>query len=441
MKKLFFLLLVFCINNAFTEKSGSVHLKGRLDITGPVVVMAYNGASSMLGDSRDIKIKIDEHGFFDTIIPLKKAEYYSIRRNTIYLSPGDDMEIYINETNTEAKFKGKGDVVNEYMKYRLFPKGGSYLEAGKNIKKDFPSTKAFIDSAATVRLSQLKNLTGVSQEFKQLEEARIEADIINSYLAFASYSGMVNKVEIKKSAFITEIEPSVKPLIKKITDEKYLDVAVVRDVLSMSGDPSSQILFEGINLPERTKELYEAADYVSKLRREATPKVIDDSKQYARNMRNNDFKTELINKVVQASKLLPGEPAIDIEIEDRAGNIHKLSELKGKVLYVDFWATWCGPCIAESPIFNELNKKYTGKDIFFIQISTDNNRKAWLDFTDKKSSSLPQFISKDIRLKDEWAIFYIPRFILIDKDFRIINSYAELPSDKNIEVILNNIVK
>lgn len=443
MKPFLSIFLLSVLTFSCKETPTFIHLKGQLDGMGPVAIMSYDAASSMLGDSRDIKIHTDAQGFFDTIIPLSKPEYYSIRRNTLYLTPGDDMEIYINENSHEAKFTGKGAEVNEYMKYRLFPKAGSFIEAGRNIRSDFTTTKTLVDSLAGVRSLQLHEMKKAGKDFKQLEEARIHADIINSYVSYISYSNEFRsdskeEMKAKKNGFIQHVVPLVNPLLSKIIDEKYLDVAVVRNVIGLSEDSSFAALFEGITLPERTKELYEAAGYVNKLRNEATLAVVNESKTYAESMKSKDFKVEVVGKITQASKLLPGASAIDITMEDKSGNVSKLSDYKGKVIYMDFWATWCGACIAESPVFIELSKKYTGKEIVFLQISTDNNREAWGKFVEKEKAALPQFISKDTRLKDEWAIFYIPRFILIDKNFNIVNAYAELPSNTNIENILND---
>lgn len=58
----------------------TVHLKGQLKGMVPAEVMRYNGTASMIGDSRDILIHTDENGYFDTIIELKKSEYFSISR-------------------------------------------------------------------------------------------------------------------------------------------------------------------------------------------------------------------------------------------------------------------------------------------------------------------------------------------------------------------------
>ena len=144
-KNIFFIVFIILCAVSCTEKKSNfintVHLKGQLfDMGSQNVRMRFDGAASMLGDSRDILLKTDAAGYFDTTFVLKEPTYYTISRNTLYLTPGDDMTIKVTQTNTEAEFSGIGAEANNYMKFRLFPKGGSYLEAGGNLRGDFVST-------------------------------------------------------------------------------------------------------------------------------------------------------------------------------------------------------------------------------------------------------------------------------------------------------------
>lgn len=439
--------LTACTGNNKSTENDTVHIKGRLINMGSNTVrMSYNGAASELGDSRDIELQLDSAGHFDTIITIKEPTYFNISRNTLYLTPGDDLTVKITPNNDEAEFSGVGAEVNNYMKYRLFPKGGSYLQAGANIKKDFATTKVVIDSLANLRTTELNTLQNASDEFKKLEKARITADIINSYICYASYSslfrGMKTEEEFNKKfkEFSQTIAPEVNPLFKQIAPEGFLDVAVVRDVISYSADSTLTAWFEGVTIPQRTKELISCTTEVGKLRGEASKEVIDEVSTFAQNIQNKDFKTEVVSKIEQVSKLLPGQPAPDIEIEDIKGNKQMLSDFKGKVIYLDLWATWCGPCIQESPAFEALSKKYTRKDIIFLPVSTDTDTPKWLNYLDEHHKDLTQYHSTDKALKTEWAIFYIPRFILIDKNFTIINAYAPKPSSEEITPIIDAVL-
>ena len=313
------------------------------------------------------------------------------------------------------------------MKFRLFPKGGSYLEAGGNLRGDFVSTKALVDSLAAIRMHTLDTLSNVSDAFKKLETARIKADIINSYICYASYSrmfaGVKNEEEMraKWNEFNVSLTQDVTPLYKEIMNEDMLNVAVVRDVLSYQEDSTlASLWFKDISIPARTTELYACAKIVDNLRNEASEQTVNEAKAFLQTVKNADFVTEIEGKIVQASKLLPGQPAIDFEMLDVEGNVKHLADFRGKVIYIDLWATWCGPCIQESPAFEALGKKYAGKDIVFLPVSTDTTTKPWLRYLDGHKKELTQYHSNDVALKESWAIMYIPRFILIDKDFNIV---------------------
>ncbi|MTG98972.1 MULTISPECIES: TlpA family protein disulfide reductase [Myroides] len=82
----------------------------------------------------------------------------------------------------------------------------------------------------------------------------------------------------------------------------------------------------------------------------------------------------------------------DITIVDADGNKIKLSSLKGKVLFVNFWATWCPPCIKEMPSIQSLKEKFKKEDIAFIMIDVDGDHNKAQSFMDRKQYNLPVYI-------------------------------------------------
>lgn len=254
------------------------------------------------------------------------------------------------------------------------------------------------------------------------------------------FSGKKNREEMMKAynEFMTSILPIVKPVIKEIADDRFLDVNVVRGVMLEVASMDDKSWTEDITLSPRTIELKKCASVVSELRREATPDVVAKAQSFILTVKNTDFATELKNKVAQSSKLLPGQDAIDFVMTDRDGNNKNLSDFKGKPIYIDFWATWCGPCIQESPYFDTLSKDYPG--VTFLAMSTDTNRKAWLSYISSHEKNAPQFNTVDNVIREKWGIFYIPRFVVIDKNFKIVDAYAPVPSkDKELRQILDKL--
>lgn len=437
---------------ARADNDGRVHLKGQLIGMGTTnVKMQYDGAAAIVGDSRDLTLHTDKNGCFDTTIVLKQPTYYNISRNTLYLSPGDDLTVRITTNNREATFTGRGAEANEYMKYRLFPKSGSYIEGGSNLRADFAQTKALIDSLATLRRGELAALKGVSNQFKQLEGARITADVLNSYISYITYATWLRGEKKTQEQLTEEIQTFYKnltayanPLYKLLAKDELMDVAVVRSVMGYIVQPENDTFKawgEGVNLSPRISEMYQAAAKVGILRGRTDRNTIDSIQVFADNLTNKEFAVELQAKIKQAQKLAKGSPAIDITFADVEGNTHRLSEFKGKILYLDFWATWCGPCKQESPYFEKMSKEYAGKDIVFIPISTDTNHKAWLNYLNAHAKELKQYNCVDPKLHSEWAIFYIPRFVLIDKDFNIVDAYAPRPSEAAAKTLIDSLLK
>lgn len=453
MKKGIYLFVTTALFVGCTSpKETTVHLKGQLIGMGSnTVTLAYDGAESLVGNSKDFMLITDENGNFDTTLTITEPAYYQVCRNTLYLTPGDDLTIKITQDSKEAEFVGKGAEVNEYMKYRQLPKCGSFLESGKNILGTYEETKVLVDSLANERKIQLSALNNVTEEFKKMEYARIKADMANSYLSYSTYAILresnLNTIE-KRRHFVDSVTQKTvkdaKPIFVELNNDKFLDIAVVRhimyDVINPRNEPR-KFLAEGLTISPYMTELYTAYRYVNKLRGKISEELFNEVNTFIGTMKQPELVTEIKAKVEQATKLMKGRPAIDFEMTDVDGNVHKLSEFKGKILFLDFWATWCGPCVYESPFFEKLAKEYEGKDILFIPISTDKNKKDWLDFLSAHKKELPQYNSVDEKINSGWAIHSIPRFVLIDKDFNIIDAYASKPSQEETKELLKSLLQ
>jgi thiol-disulfide isomerase/thioredoxin len=143
----------------------------------------------------------------------------------------------------------------------------------------------------------------------------------------------------------------------------------------------------------------------------------------------------------QLVRLVKGTPASDFEMYDINGKTVRFHDVigKGKVVYIDFWATWCGPCRQEFPHIERLVEKYKDNpNIEFIGISLDNNIGRWQNFLREsgKASKMRQYIIPE-NFNSPFAIEYnvkaIPRFMVFDKEGNIIDINAPRPSDPNFE--------
>lgn len=137
-----------------------------------------------------------------------------------------------------------------------------------------------------------------------------------------------------------------------------------------------------------------------------------------------------------------GSPSpLFVNYENFAGGTTSLTDLKGKYVYLDIWATWCGPCKREIPHLKALEKEFKGKNIEFVSISVDNvdgrrgSRESWLQMVEKDQlGGVQLFADKDFNSQfiRDYNINSIPRFILVDPNGNIVDPNAIRPSDPQI---------
>jgi thiol-disulfide isomerase/thioredoxin len=136
----------------------------------------------------------------------------------------------------------------------------------------------------------------------------------------------------------------------------------------------------------------------------------------------------------------PGEAAIDFTYPDKDGGDVSLSDFVGSVVYIDVWATWCGPCRAEMPFLHELESEYSDKNVTFIGVSLDEekNRQAWLDMmVDKDMKGVQLFADGWSQITKDYAINGIPRFMLFDTEGNVASLDASRPSSDDIRPALD----
>lgn len=151
-------------------------------------------------------------------------------------------------------------------------------------------------------------------------------------------------------------------------------------------------------------------------------------------------------KQAMATQKLTGNASPTFDYENAKGGKTKLEDLRGKYVYIDVWATWCGPCRAEIPFLQKVEEKYKGKKIEFVSISVDEmkDHEKWKKMVAEKNLGGIQVFADN-----NWASAFIaayginsiPRFILLDPKGNVVNADAERPSDPKLQTILDGLLK
>ena len=142
----------------------------------------------------------------------------------------------------------------------------------------------------------------------------------------------------------------------------------------------------------------------------------------------------------KSSDLVPkkGEKATDFTYPDQNGEEFSLSSFNNQLVYVDVWASWCGPCKAEIPSLKKLEEEYKEKDIVFLSVSVDEDKEAWLNMVNKEELGGVQLWANGwSKITKDYAIFGIPRFMLFSTDGNVISTDAPRPSSEEIRPLLD----
>ena len=151
-------------------------------------------------------------------------------------------------------------------------------------------------------------------------------------------------------------------------------------------------------------------------------------------IKNTELLQELNQRINLVNKLKSGQPFPPFEgvvdINDKSISFEQLN-LKGKMLFIDIWATYCPDCRKELPALETLQQTYKGKPITFVSISVDRNKEAWKKMVkEKKLSGIHLYASPETKelFKKLYDLRSIPRYMLVDKEGNIISINAPMPS-------------
>ncbi len=374
--------------------------------------------------------------------------FYGEKSRDIYLQSGDDMTIAFDANDFDNTFAVKGG--NE--------KAIDYL--GKIQLVNLPDESyalpwAQFKKAIESKMSTMKRLLKVrkfaaSDKFQKMEEGRITYFYANAFLMYP-----VSHLYLTQDTTMT------------LGDDYY---ATLRQYVKEDADLADVDEYRNYMI-ETSHVLDEAGKHI----RQYYPKVLAEMNYIGEHFDNEKVRESLIHHLAftyvegngtdniadlqniyytyvaspylnalfkQAcakwDKAAVGKPSPDFKGVDVNGKQMSLKDFRGKYVYIDMWATWCGPCQKELPFLKKLEEKYTGRNITFVGLSIDADKAKWEARV--KSGELcgtQLYIGRGSKFQADYRISGIPRFILLDPNGRIINPDMTRPSSEDTEKILN----
>ena len=157
----------------------------------------------------------------------------------------------------------------------------------------------------------------------------------------------------------------------------------------------------------------------------------------APNVQESPFMVDVREELAARKRVQPGMPAPDFTLQTPDGGTLSLSDLRGKYVILDFWASWCAPCRAAFPAMKEIYAQYKDKGLEILGISNDSRREDWLRALEQDQlpwkSVVDEFPAEGFgtaRVISMYAVSYLPTLILIDPDGKIVGTLDGEPAVK-----------
>ncbi|HTM98448.1 MAG TPA: TlpA disulfide reductase family protein, partial [Pedobacter sp.] len=274
---------------------------------------------------------------------------------------------------------------------------GSYMEAKVSGETDLINKATFSD----LNISLMPEIVTYFNWFKTINEimyAKMEAGklkVHNSNTWIADFANAIDNQKLKEAYIV-----------------KLLDFALLEE------------------------DVFKVKD----MAKEAMPLLKDSN-----NITNVKTIVSRAEKVTRYNNALPGTDFSTHTFLKPDGSLAKISDYKGKYIFIDIWSTWCHPCVAEMPFLKKLEHEMEGKDVVFLSLNGDVKEEYWKDFMKKRNLTGNQ-IKMEKGLKDDpffnqIGLTGIPRFVIIDKEGKMVNAKCnQRPSNPVLKVYLNELL-
>jgi thiol-disulfide isomerase/thioredoxin len=137
---------------------------------------------------------------------------------------------------------------------------------------------------------------------------------------------------------------------------------------------------------------------------------------------------------------LTGQPAPEFSLRDLNGTEVSLASLRGSVVLLDFWATWCGPCRMELPVIEKLHRKYQDKGLIVLGVNDEQPETA-LRYLDTMKYTLATLNDSGHTVHREYHVNAIPTMVLIDRDGVVSGRFVGTRSDGELEAAVRQVMR
>ncbi|MEY8686719.1 TlpA family protein disulfide reductase [Bacteroides sp. AN502(2024)] len=367
-------------------------------------------------------------------LPSGYAVLYGPRKiYNFYLMPGTRQSMKIH-SNGHLDFNGAGKEINEYLNGKSINNPGlSYDQPEDEFLKQWEQM--------LVRLQDHLDSLSLPKTFKFVEHKRLHYWACNMLQAYPLYRArrLNTKWYAPKDDYYRRMERAMKEDMDAYELWEYrkaFENYIWSFAKKIAGNqPLEQLrealmhINQSVSDPRLTEYLVHAVMYqhVRNYGAEGVDKFLP---VYEEKVRDSVRKADFDKLYQKHCRLAKGRKAPNFRLSDINGNWVSLSSLLGKYVFIDLWATWCMPCCKELPFMQQMEERYKGKPIQFIGISIDNDEAAWRRKVKADNlKGLQLHVDRESTFRDDYQISFIPRFMLINPEGKIVDVKLSRPSD------------
>jgi thiol-disulfide isomerase/thioredoxin len=433
MKKIAVALSVCALIACQQEQNKTVSISGKINnALSETASIISNDRSSVYTDT------LDTNANFEIEFEVEEATYMSFKHGNettaMYVKPGDHIQLSIDPNEFDETINYTGSNPSNFLaKKYLLEENLGWRTLFSLPEADFLAQVA--DSEKEV-LALLKLL--VDEEFKADQEKSIWFQWASTKLSYKGYYEYLTESTIELSDtffdFVGELDLNDTSLLDDEESYSFLQTYISTQVSSEDENLMlASLHFIAANFSNQATKDQLSYDMLKEFIKNESLENIDlILAEFNTIHSDTNMHQELADLAMEMSKFNAGQPAMDFTYPDINGNEVSLSDFEGSYVYVDVWATWCGPCKREIPHLVELEKDYHGKNIVFLSVSVDEDKDydAWANMLEEKEMGGVQlFASGWSKITKDYKINGIPRFMLFDTEGNIVNVRASRPSN------------
>lgn len=454
----FTVLLLFISSITFAQ--GPFRISGEVqDATERKAILVLH--RDWVGNEEEHELSLNSDNRFSFITTLKDIAYID------FYYADQSFHFWIVEPNDEItiKFDPKKFWKTLQVNGQGFEKGQYYTEHQNKFEiandwelqvekwRKLPLKTYFekLDEEQTRQINFLENYQNLSQNFRDTRKADIIGAIQNykvEALSSQQYASWAQD-SIRNSLNMGEVPPTAQAASLEYgnTYLNLIDLFIAREAVRKKKELTEADEYFFIKSLYSKKQIsQELAERMMGFKLQnaieangASGKIIPPAYDYLAFVQNKSYKN-YINQLINLQRTLAkGSPAKEFSLKDIDGNEVALKDYKGKVVYLDFWASWCGPCIYDMKFAEKIKEHFKNKDVVFIQISIDNEAE-W-----KEAVKMYDLKGINLRTDDNsavvknYAISGVPSYFLIDKSGNFAVSKVSDPSDEEGKTLIQQI--